>query len=983
MFVKLFKIMSLFLLLTTVLFAEYNYKYMGSFKAGDGISGLRSEQYDNNGLEYDFVVEKYGIVEFKPNEPTNNTVQYKITDIDKISGSYFYVGYAEGITSHTSLTYPDGWKIAMMPGTYKIIVYTQDYEDNPEKSYGMDTVFTPSTLQSPETGTTFNPSVVGTGLLHSPASIVVNETYYDNIAFYRNKTEEINSGHSIKNEMDYFSFSLSKESSVTLVTKLSRDSTTDPLDFVIQTTEGIDKCSGFYTSSTTEKRADSCTLSAGDYLLKVGYTTVHNEYEFKLESTPTTVESSCSTFSLERDEQQISLKIEDVNYFNIKVCDPVTIQSSDESVVLATRSQGEFSDEVELKAIADGTATITVSDSSGSVGHLYVTVGDGIATPITTPDTKQEIGNITFLEYEPDGYFSWSDADKFCKERGYRLPTMDELIYVWDVGGKTISPEGFKKDTFYWASEASSSVVDSYQSCAMDVDCSQEGAWPADSNGHPKCVVSVNGSTEVDGGIEAKYDDFSVLYCGVYSSVAEGLQVNGTSSRYGNYLRSKKTYDVRDSVTKIKWKAHSSSYASFSPTIVSITGGGMTTDHSFAGSSKIESDTWYYTTMSVSGDKATTITAKNGYATTGSDVVDSREHEFSATKEALSKNGVQIGFTMGDNYASTSAYFIVSEISTTAKEVGKSIEKTIELQGNVADLFSNVVGSWSFSNSQLQIVGAKLGDTFTLDVSNVNGIILKAKSKQDQSNFYVKTLDASSNIISSLTVDASVGECFKEYYLATTPDVTQVEFIFTTDASIEHYESQYKDVYIKDLKLQYSTNETPSSVDTGYTVVDFEVVDNGDAKEVKVDMGDKKPMITMPPSSDVFKNDNGGITTITPETLETRTTTTLNSNGTFMSEIGKLLGEIAQRTRVLIDLVIEYAKVNSDGSDEVKAILGDFILNLTTDVSAKITPSYSMKGKEVVMPTFSSGSRVYVTTHANDVIIEVQTKLTSKIVFQR
>ena len=703
--------------------------------------------------------------------------------------------------------------------------------------------------------------------------------------------------------------------------------------------------------------------------------------------------TTCPTFSLEKNEQQISLKVGDLNYLNITVCDPVTIQSSDESVVVATRSKGEYVDEVELKAISDGTATVTVSDKNGE-GHLYITVGDGTPTPITTPDTKQDIGNITFLEYEPDGYFSWSEADKFCKERGYRLPTMEELIYVWNFNGGTISPEGFEKDTFYWADSKSDFYEDSYQACAMDADCSQEGAWPADSNGHPKCVVSVNGPLDIptDNPDEpttpivvekANYNDFRVEYCGTYVSTEDGIKVSGTSYRYGNNLKSVQVYDVRDSVTLMKWKADSAEYSGFTPSIMNITGGFMTTNHSFAGSSKIESNTWYYTTMTVSGNKATTITAKNAYATSGDDVVDSREHELTDQQLALSRNGVPIGFTMGDTYASTSASFTLSEFATTAKVVAKSVAKEIEFTGAPSEQFSSVVGAWSFQGNQLTITDAKLNDKVVLDVSNISGVTFKAKSNQSQSNFLVRTFDAEGNTISAVTVDPSSSECLKEYYLPASKDVTQVEFLFTTLYAIEQYESQTKNITIENLQVQYGIYEAPSTIETDYEVKGFVVVDNGDAKEVEVDMGDKKPVITVPPASEVFTNNDGGVTTVTPPSINTQVITTVNKNGTVMSEIEKLLAEIQERTRVLVDLVVESAQVNNDGSSAIRAVYGNFTLHLTADASAEVTPNYSIGDKEVSMPTFSSGSSVHVATESDAVIIEVKTKLTSKIVFQR
>ncbi len=109
----------------------------------------------------------------------------------------------------------------------------------------------------------------------------------------------------------------------------------------------------------------------------------------------------------------------------------------------------------------------------------------------TTPDNDsdlQTIAGIDWLAEEPDGYFSWQEADQWCQVRGARLPLMDELIAVWNDGGGSVSPYGFEKDTFYWAQEDSDSG--SHQACAMDYNCSAADAWQDNSNGHPKCVVN-------------------------------------------------------------------------------------------------------------------------------------------------------------------------------------------------------------------------------------------------------------------------------------------------------------------------------------------------------------------------------------------------------------------------------------------------------------------------------------------------------------
>jgi len=106
----------------------------------------------------------------------------------------------------------------------------------------------------------------------------------------------------------------------------------------------------------------------------------------------------------------------------------------------------------------------------------------------------QEIAGIKWLKTEPDGYFTWQEANEWCSSQGYRLPHLQELTAVWDANGGQISPEGFKKDTFYWALEEGNGEHEAHLACAMDYDCSEttdenERRWRDDFNGHPKCVI--------------------------------------------------------------------------------------------------------------------------------------------------------------------------------------------------------------------------------------------------------------------------------------------------------------------------------------------------------------------------------------------------------------------------------------------------------------------------------------------------------------
>ncbi len=990
MFLRIFILFSLILLFSTDLLAAISYKHMGSFKAGESITGLRSEQYGSSGLEYDFVVQQYGIVEFKPQKYTHHLAQYKIRDFENKSSGYFYVGAAEGITANGSNSYPDGWKIAMMPGTYKVIVFTDYYKDNPEPYFNMDTTFTPSSNQSPKTGTGFNWFDGNGKYIYSPSSILLNTSYSDNIGFYRGHSEKLpasSSAYTVHNTIDVFSFSLSAESDVVRSIQLNNNGMNVEhfLYAYIKNSDMKNVCHDFYTvahdasTPTSTKTSSSCRLAAGDYFLEIRGSDAY-DYNFQLQSTPVNATPSCEPFYLEKDKQTTNLNIGDVRYFNMTVCGDVEITSSDDSIATATESKTEFITEVEVKAIANGTATITVSDKN-SVGTLKITVGDATPTnPITTSDTKEVIGNITFLEYEPDGYFTWSDADTFCKERGYRLPSMDELIYVWNNNGGKISPKGFEKDTFYWSSEVLTPGTNYFQGCAMDYDCSKADSWESSSNGHPKCVVSVDSSVKPDEPTtpdtllsvpKANYDDFQTMDCGIYTSTQEGLKVNGTSYRYGNILATKKLYDVRDSVTYMKWKANSTSYSQFAPQIVGIAGSTMTTNHSYGGSTKIESDTWYYTTITVSGDKATIVTTKNSY--NDADVVRKDEATIPEYRVPFIKNGVQLGFVMGDTYASTNAYFVLSEFDTTAKAVLFAYNKQVDLNQALTDIFSDIQGSWTLSDNRLSITNANLNDAVTLGVSNALVMNFTVASNQTQSNFAAVAIDKDENIISVVTVDPSASTCEKEYSLPLS-NAVKVKFLFDKNYAMEHSESTSKDVVIQNIKLFANTPLV--------TIESFKEESDGNNQKVDVTMDDKTVVtINTPPNSEVNENQDKGITVTHTVNEDFGVKTTLNKNGSLLEEINSKLDTLLKKTEIIIDLLTKSTEMHSDGSTAVVSELNGFILNLFTDKIAKVTPNYSFNGKNVLMPTFNSGSKIHVKQESGNILIEVKTTLSTKLTF--
>ena len=88
-----------------------------------------------------------------------------------------------------------------------------------------------------------------------------------------------------------------------------------------------------------------------------------------------------------------------------------------------------------------------------------------------------------------------------------------------------------------------------------------------------------------------------------------------------------------------------------------------------------------------------------------------------------------------------------------------------------------------------------------------------------------------------------------------------------------------------------------------------------------------------------------------------------------------------KKTEIIIDLLTKSTEMHSDGSTAVVSELNGFILNLFTDKIAKVTPNYSFNGKNVLMPTFNSGSKVHVKQESGNILIEVKTTLSTKLTF--
>lgn len=99
-------------------------------------------------------------------------------------------------------------------------------------------------------------------------------------------------------------------------------------------------------------------------------------------------------------------------------------------------------------ALAIGLPGSPVMAESISVTSTFVSV------PVaSTCDATAGAGQGGYVT--PDGNFrNWSDADSYCTSQGFRLPTTDELVALYNAypGGQIASVCGWSTNGSYWSS---------------------------------------------------------------------------------------------------------------------------------------------------------------------------------------------------------------------------------------------------------------------------------------------------------------------------------------------------------------------------------------------------------------------------------------------------------------------------------------------------------------------------------------------------
>ena len=258
--------------------------------------------------------------------------------------------------------------------------------------------------------------------------------------------------------------------------------------------------------------------------------------------------------------------------------------------------------------------------------------------------------------------------------------------------------------------------------------------------------------------------------CGFWEETAEGLKIYGSGSRRGNMLYSKSLYNFTDSETFIKWKPNGNrTYMWVSPGISRVIGAGngkasFTTGWSFMGSPVAVHDTWYYSRFKINPDKIYTIVTSTGdYDINGGHVVTNFSQTIADKYWPFIENGfINIGF--GDNYGSTGAFVVVSEVTTNALENPMGIvASSYDFEEGIIPPDLSQIGNWTIDNSgfdsdkSLYINGGKTNNKITLEVSDAIAVSFDLK---DIANYNIGFfIDG----ISRGDFDATTNACWNQF----------------------------------------------------------------------------------------------------------------------------------------------------------------------------------------------------------------------------
>lgn len=260
---------------------------------------------------------------------------------------------------------------------------------------------------------------------------------------------------------------------------------------------------------------------------------------------------------------------------------------------------------------------------------------------------------------------------------------------------------------------------------------------------------------------------WDALACGVMTETPDGLDVAGTDYRYGNNPVTRQTFDfTQGSETFVKFMPNDWYYSYFGIGIQGVLGIGGTTNHSFAGSTLLYTDNWYYVRIQVNTDKTyVAVMSLDDYDSNGGFIV--KQIGGSLTDLAWEKLKIgQINGHIVDNYAGTGTHQLIAEVRTTAVPVAVPAGAT-----SVYDFNDGVVpegftysGDWSAVDGSLRLTtSGNQTSWIALEVTDAAFVSFKVKtdiwlrSWGWDATFYFGALDAAGNSIDG-------------HYWATQPD---------------------------------------------------------------------------------------------------------------------------------------------------------------------------------------------------------------------
>ena len=318
----------------------------------------------------------------------------------------------------------------------------------------------------------------------------------------------------------------------------------------------------------------------------------------------------------------------------------------------------------------------------------------------TNPDGNGDPTILRLFVYLPDGsggydeivngdeVVEWRRYDRADEQPGYELRSNSGRYKVYDPARNLVFELTASNEWSFDYAECREQCGDAGEPVdeicdGLDNDCDGE---TDEDLGQVTCGDGVCART-VDACVDSQpqqcvpdetCDDFVVIaptlgnwnktFSGNWAESADGIRVFGTGNRTGNSIVTESFFDFSDSETYIKWQANGAgNYAGFAIGVMGVAAAdGMSTGHSYAGSSLLSENTWHYTRIRIAPNRTfVAVTSLGGYDSNGGDV-------FRTDSGAIDERWwgyiekTAIFADMGDNYGSTQASIFVGEAATTA-----------------------------------------------------------------------------------------------------------------------------------------------------------------------------------------------------------------------------------------------------------------------------------------------------------------------------